>query len=131
MATVDVARGAITDGYLAAVGLERSDPSLDFLSALTRHHVGEFAFSSIGPRLCEPMPLDLPSLYDRLVVRRRGGYCFENDGLFLALLTFPFPESSKRPRMRQETLSDANLLGTTPTRRRSSGPRGGDGLVLA
>ena len=86
MANAEVTRGAVTDGYLAAVGLERADPSLEFLSDLTQRHVGEFAFSSVDPRLGEPMPLDLASLFDRIVVRRRGGYCFENNGLFFEVL---------------------------------------------
>ena len=87
MTNVDAARRAVTDGYLAAVGLERVDPSLEFLSALTRCHVGEFAFSSIGPRLGDQLPIDLDSLFDRIVVRRRGGYCFEHNGLLFEVLT--------------------------------------------
>ena len=86
MANVEATRGGVTDDYLAAVSLERVDPSLEFLSALTRRHVAEFAFSSVDPRLGEPMPLDLASLFDRIVVRRRGGYCFENNGLFFEVL---------------------------------------------
>ncbi len=32
------------------------------------------------------MPLDPESLFDRIVVRRRGGYCFEQNGLMYELL---------------------------------------------
>lgn len=45
-----------------------------------------FSFGSIGPRLGDSLPLDLPSLYDRIVVRKRGGYCFEQNGLLYDVL---------------------------------------------
>ena len=45
-----------------------------------------FAFGSVGPRLGDELPLDIKSLFDRLVVRRRGGYCFEQNGLFYEVL---------------------------------------------
>lgn len=32
------------------------------------------------------IPLDIPSLYDKIVTRRRGGYCFELNALFTRLL---------------------------------------------
>lgn len=86
MAIIEATRGAVTDDYLAAMGLERADPSLELLTDMVQRHVSQFAFSSVNPRLGEAMPLDLPSLHDRLVVRRRGGYCFENNGLFFEVL---------------------------------------------
>ena len=37
----------------------------------------------IGHLLGEEWPIDLESLYKRIVVRRRGGYCFkQNDFLY-------------------------------------------------
>ncbi len=35
----------------------------------------------------EGLRLDLPSLYDKIVKRRGGGYCFQQNTLFAALLT--------------------------------------------
>jgi N-hydroxyarylamine O-acetyltransferase len=34
----------------------------------------------------EGLKLDIPSLYDKIVKRGRGGYCFEQNALFAALL---------------------------------------------
>lgn len=79
-------RPEIISRYLAALDLQARDPDLDFLSELTRRHVATFAFSSVGCRLGDELPLDLESLFDRIVVRRRGGYCFEQNGLFFEVL---------------------------------------------
>jgi N-hydroxyarylamine O-acetyltransferase len=72
--------------YLDALGVAPAEPSLSFLTELTRRHVATFAFASIGPRLGEELPLDGDSLVDRIVVRGRGGYCFEQNGLFFEVL---------------------------------------------
>lgn len=79
-------RAEITDLYLARLGLHRSAPTLDLLERMIRAHVAAFAFSSLGPRLGDDLPLDLDALYDRIVVRRRGGYCFEQNALMFEVL---------------------------------------------
>ena len=79
-------RTEITGRYLQALGLQKHDPGLAFLTEIAKRHVETFAFSSVGPRLGDDLPLDLPSLYDRIVVRRRGGYCFEQNGLLYEVL---------------------------------------------
>ena len=76
----------ITDEYIRVLGLNRSKPDLVFLSEIARHHVGQFAFSSVGPLLGDDLPLDVESLYHRIVVKRRGGYCFEQNALMYAML---------------------------------------------
>jgi N-hydroxyarylamine O-acetyltransferase len=72
--------------YLDALGLEPAAPTLPFLARITRAHVATLPFSSVGPRLGDVLPLDADSLLDRLVVRRRGGYCFEQNGLLFEVL---------------------------------------------
>ncbi len=79
-------RTAITDDYLASLGLQRAAPSMALLADITRRHLATFSFASIGPRLGDALPLDLPSLHDRIVVRKRGGYCFEQNGLAYEVL---------------------------------------------
>lgn len=73
--------------YLAALGLETEGPTLESLTEIVRRHVAAFAFSSIGVRLNDPLPLEPEQLFDRIVVRGRGGYCFEHNGLLFAVLT--------------------------------------------
>jgi len=79
-------RAAVTTGYLAALGLAPRPPDLGLLRDLVRRHVARFPFCSVGPRLGDELPLELAALYDRIVVRARGGYCFEQNGLFHAVL---------------------------------------------
>jgi N-hydroxyarylamine O-acetyltransferase len=79
-------RSRILEGYLAALGLQAEQPGVPFLAALTSAHVARFAFSSVGPMLGEALPLDLDALYTRIVLRGRGGYCFEQNGLMFEVL---------------------------------------------
>ncbi|MCX7056766.1 MAG: arylamine N-acetyltransferase [Proteobacteria bacterium] len=76
----------ITTGYLDAIEVVAGAPDLRLLTELVRRHVARFAFSSVGPRLGDALPLDVPALYDRIVARARGGYCFEQNALFYAVL---------------------------------------------
>ena len=75
-----------TDAYLAALGLERSAPTPGLLAEIVRRHVATFAFTSIGPQLGDDLPLAPKALHDRIVARRRGGYCFEQNGLLFEVL---------------------------------------------
>jgi N-hydroxyarylamine O-acetyltransferase len=79
-------RSEIAAGYVNALGLQREAPMLEFLSEMTARHVAQFAFCSIGPRLGDALPLDPESLYSRIVLRGRGGYCFEQNGLLFEVL---------------------------------------------
>jgi len=72
--------------YIRALGLRRRPADLAFLSDITRHHVAQFAFTSVGPLLGDDLPLEVESLYRRIVVNRRGGYCFEQNGFLQAML---------------------------------------------
>ncbi len=79
-------RADITDGYIHALGLQRRKPDLALLADISSRHVAQFAFSSVGPRLGDDLPLDFESLYRRIVEGHRGGYCFEQNGLLFELL---------------------------------------------
>lgn len=76
----------ITDEYIRVLGLQRSKPDLALLKEITRRHAAKFSFSSVGPMLGDDLPLDIESLYRRIVVSRRGGYCFEQNGFLYAML---------------------------------------------
>ena len=76
----------LTTVYLDALGLERGAATRGLLEEVQRRHVATFAFSSVGPRLGDDLPLAAEALLDRIVVRRRGGYCFEHNGLLYEVL---------------------------------------------
>ncbi len=79
-------RSEMVRGYLQALGLDGRGLDFGFLSDVVARHVATFAFSSVGCRLGEDLPLDFESLFRRIVVQRRGGYCFEQNGLLYGVL---------------------------------------------
>ncbi len=78
--------GEMVREYLQALGLHGRKLDFEFLSDVVARHVATFAFSSVGCRLGEDLPLDFESLYQRIILRRRGGYCFEQNGLLYRVL---------------------------------------------
>ncbi|MEU5468123.1 arylamine N-acetyltransferase family protein [Kocuria salsicia] len=72
--------------YLAALGVEPASPSLDLLEHLHRAHVSTFPFSNVEVLLGEHPGVEPATVFDQVVVRRRGGYCFEHSQLFSAAL---------------------------------------------
>ena len=73
--------------HLLALGLQTGEPTLDLLTQIVRRHIAAFAFSSVGVRLSDPLSIEPEQLFDRIVVRGRGGYCFEHNGLLFAVLS--------------------------------------------
>ncbi|GAA0647099.1 arylamine N-acetyltransferase [Kutzneria viridogrisea] len=71
------------DKYLARIGAEAGDP----LPVLQERHLLAIPFENLAIHLGEPISLDLDALVDKMITRRRGGFCYELNGLFAALLT--------------------------------------------
>jgi len=75
------------DRYLERIGYSGSrSPTQDLLSALHLAHAETIPFENLDIHFGRPIRNDLEGLVDKLVVRRRGGYCFEQNGLFAAML---------------------------------------------
>jgi N-hydroxyarylamine O-acetyltransferase len=73
--------------YLRRIGFTGPlEPGLETLCALHFAHATAIPFENLDIQLGLPIRLDLASLQDKLVRRRRGGYCFEQNTLFLAVL---------------------------------------------
>jgi N-hydroxyarylamine O-acetyltransferase len=62
------------------------EPTLEVLNALTRAHAQSIPFENIDVLLGRPILIEPEALFRKLVLARRGGYCFEQNGLFLAML---------------------------------------------
>lgn len=56
------------------------------LRALQVAHLQTIPFENLSIHVGQPIVLDDSSLFDKVVVRRRGGFCYELNGLFAALL---------------------------------------------
>jgi N-hydroxyarylamine O-acetyltransferase len=75
------------DRYLGRIGYSGPLlPDLSTLSALQAAHVDAIPFEALDPLLGRPVHVDLPSVQQKLVLSRRGGYCFEQSVLFQAVL---------------------------------------------
>lgn len=70
--------------YLARIGYQGpAEPTLDTLHALHAAHNRSIPFENLDPVLGTPVvDLGAAALTDKLVQRRRGGYCYEQNGLF-------------------------------------------------
>ncbi|KAF0845010.1 arylamine N-acetyltransferase family protein [Nocardia caishijiensis] len=75
------------DAYLARIGYDGPrTASVATLRALVRAHTTSVPFENLEIILGRGIPLDLESLQHKLVRHARGGYCYENVGLFAAAL---------------------------------------------
>ncbi|MEZ0109435.1 N-hydroxyarylamine O-acetyltransferase [Catenulispora sp. EB89] len=73
--------------YLDRVGVTGPlKPDVDTLQLLHRAHVMTIPFENLSIHLDEEISLELDALVDKIVTRRRGGFCYELNGLFAALL---------------------------------------------
>ena len=61
-------------------------PTLATLEMLHRLHPAAIPFENLNPLLELPVRLQLSDLEQKLIVERRGGYCFEHNLLFKAVL---------------------------------------------
>jgi N-hydroxyarylamine O-acetyltransferase len=63
------------------------EPTLPVLHALTAAHTRHIPFENLDVLLGRGIDLAADAVFDKLVTRKRGGYCFEQNGLFLRVLT--------------------------------------------
>jgi N-hydroxyarylamine O-acetyltransferase len=80
--------GIDLDAYFARIGYcGPREASLDVLRAIHGLHPATIAFENLDPLLGRRIHLDMPSVAAKLVQARRGGYCFEQNGLLSRALT--------------------------------------------
>jgi N-hydroxyarylamine O-acetyltransferase len=97
------------DAYLARIGYAGPrEPTLKTLKALHLLHPQSIAFENLDPFLGRPVQLDPASLQEKLVAGRRGGYCFEQNLLFMhALRALGFSVSGLAARVLWQQPDDA------------------------
>lgn len=75
------------DAYLERIGYSGSrDATEDTLVRLHRSHMFAVPFENLDIAMGRPIVLSLEALFDKIVRRRRGGFCYELNGLFAWLL---------------------------------------------
>jgi N-hydroxyarylamine O-acetyltransferase len=72
--------------YTHAAAPATQAPSLPLLAALHEAHLLAVPFENLSIHYGQPIILDEAALYDKIVRRRRGGFCYELNGLFAWLL---------------------------------------------
>lgn len=75
------------DAYLDRIGYDGPlAPTLETLKAIHHAHALSIPFENLDVLAKRPINLDLASLQKKLVTEKRGGYCFEVNALFAAVL---------------------------------------------
>jgi N-hydroxyarylamine O-acetyltransferase len=76
-----------TTAYLQRINYTgRLEPTAETLHALQQAHLLAVPFENLDIHLGRPIILDHDALFDKVVNQRRGGFCYELNGLFAALL---------------------------------------------
>ncbi|EYS87284.1 arylamine N-acetyltransferase [Cupriavidus sp. SK-4] len=73
------------DAWLARLGIAAPpSPTLEALDIVLAAHLASIPFENIDPLLRRPVRIEPDAVFDKLVTRRRGGYCFELNTLLAA-----------------------------------------------
>ena len=75
------------DAYFRRIGYNGTvEPTLDVLRALTELHPAAIPFEAIDVLLGRGIDISPEAVEAKLINRRRGGYCYEQNGLFARVL---------------------------------------------
>ncbi len=86
--SVETATQEQIEAYLDRIGYKGPlDGSLDMLTALQERHLHTVPYENLDIIDGVPLSLEPNDLYHKIVVRKRGGYCFELNALFGWLLS--------------------------------------------
>lgn len=102
MPELDLAAYLLRTGYAGDIA-----PTRQALHALHLAHATRIPFENLDILLGRPIALDLPAIQAKLVGQRRGGYCFEHNLLFAAVLRefgFGITQLAARVRYRSTAL---------------------------
>jgi len=70
------------DAYLRRIGLaERPPATLDGLRTLHRAHLRAIPYENLDVQLGRPVTIERGPIFEKMVTRRRGGWCYEMNGL--------------------------------------------------
>jgi N-hydroxyarylamine O-acetyltransferase len=71
------------DAYLDRIGLARRPaPTLAGLTTLHNAHLQAVPYENLDVQLGRSVTIEVPQIYDKIVRNRRGGWCYEMNGIF-------------------------------------------------
>lgn len=96
-------------GYLARIGYDGPiAPTLEVLRALQAAHIAAIPFEALDVLVDGAVDVDAAAVDAKLIDQRRGGYCYEQNGLFLRVLqTIGFDAEARLGRVRWMLVDDA------------------------
>ena len=76
------------DAYLARIGLSEAKLNADAesLRLLQRSHLLTVPFENLDIHWKRPIVIDTAKFFDKIIGKKRGGFCYELNGLFNELL---------------------------------------------
>lgn len=77
------------ENYLRRIGIENYNilPNLENLKFLQRRHLFSIPFENLDIHLKRPIVLNLENIAKKILEEKRGGFCYELNGLFYELLS--------------------------------------------
>ncbi len=73
--------------YLERIGYDKAiQPDVETLIGLQRAHLLTVPFENLDIQLGRPIQLTEQALWDKIIVHKRGGFCYELNGMFAWLL---------------------------------------------
>ena len=72
--------------YLKRLGVYKELPSLGFLRKIHRNHLLSIPFENLDVHVGNQIILDIDKIYEKIISRGRGGFCYELNLLFYHLL---------------------------------------------
>jgi N-hydroxyarylamine O-acetyltransferase len=109
------------DAYFKRIGYTGSaQPTLDTLHALSAAHVASIPFENLDVVLGRGVDISEEAVADKLIARRRGGYCFEQNSLFMRVLlamgydVTPISARVRIGRTREETPARTHMFLRVP-----------------
>jgi N-hydroxyarylamine O-acetyltransferase len=99
------------NAYFNRIGFDGiARPDLATLTALHRAHQLAVPFENLDVQLGRPIGLDVAGAYEKIVERRRGGWCYELNGVFgWALEKIGFDVTRMTAGVMRERLGDVQL----------------------
>lgn len=64
----------------------KTKPNLDLLKKLQKQHLLNIPFENLDIHYNVPIELDIDRIYKKIILSKRGGFCYELNGIFFELL---------------------------------------------
>ena len=74
------------EAYFKRLNIDPQTLSLELVGALQKKHISTFSFNNIAVLLKKPISLDIEDIFEKIVTKNLGGYCFEHNALMYEVL---------------------------------------------